>query len=510
MGISIPAFVLLLAAAASARTLNKYYCRSGRDVMVHLFEWKWTDIQKECTWLAEKGYCGVQVSPPMEHRIITSPAYPWYQRYQPVSYKMTSRSGNEAQFKAMVTACNNLGVYIYVDGVINHMTGGGTGTGSAGSSWSGDAQSYPGVPFGSNDFHGSTECKTSNLEIQNYQDPNQVRNCRLVGLRDLKGASTYVRQKVADYMNTLISWGVAGFRIDAAKHMWPADIAAVLDKLNNLNTQWFPANTPPYVYQEVIDLGGEPIKATEYTHMGRVCEFKYGRDLGNVVRKWNNQRLAYLKNFGEGWGHVSGLSALSFVDNHDNQRGHGAGGASILTFWEPAKYKLANAFALAYPYGHVRVMSSYYWTRNIQNGQDQNDWIGPPSNSGGATKDVVCFNGEWVCEHRWREIYNMVRFHNTALGQSVSNWWDNGFNAVAFGRGNKAFIVLNNEDYTLNQRLQTGLPAGDYCDVVTCDTNKPPCGNSGGKCRASIKVDSTGFATFSVPNGDNSFFAIHV
>lgn len=27
--------------------------------------------------------------------------------------------------------------------------------------------------------------------------------------------------------------------------------------------------------------------------------------------------------------------ALVFVDNHDNQRGHGAGGDSILTFWEP-------------------------------------------------------------------------------------------------------------------------------------------------------------------------------
>lgn len=29
--------------------------------------------------------------------------------------------------------------------------------------------------------------------------------------------------------------------------------------------------------------------------------------------------------------------ALVFVDNHDNQRGHGAGGASIVTFWD-ARY----------------------------------------------------------------------------------------------------------------------------------------------------------------------------
>ncbi len=36
-------------------------------VFVHLFEWRWTDIAKECSYLGAKGYTGVQVSPPMEH-----------------------------------------------------------------------------------------------------------------------------------------------------------------------------------------------------------------------------------------------------------------------------------------------------------------------------------------------------------------------------------------------------------------------------------------------------------
>jgi len=55
---------------------------------------------------------------------------------------------------------------IYVDGVINHMTGGGSGFGSDGSSFNGDTEVYPGVPFGNSDFHGAAECPTSNLEIQ--------------------------------------------------------------------------------------------------------------------------------------------------------------------------------------------------------------------------------------------------------------------------------------------------------------------------------------------------------
>jgi alpha-amylase len=50
--------------------------------------------------------------------------------------------------------------------------------------------------------------------------------------------------------------------------------------------------------------------------------------------------------------------------------------------------------------------------------------------------DLSC-GGGWICEHRWRQIYNMVRFRNTAEGQSVQNWWDNGNNQIAFSRGNK-------------------------------------------------------------------------
>ena len=52
-------------------------------------------------------------------------------------------------------------------------------------------------------------------------------------------------------MNHLIDIGVAGFRLDAAKHMWPGDIKAILDKLHNLNTQWFSAGSRPFIFQEV-------------------------------------------------------------------------------------------------------------------------------------------------------------------------------------------------------------------------------------------------------------------
>lgn len=42
---------------------------------------------------------------------------------------------------------------------------------------------------------------------------------------------------------------------------------------------------------------------------------------------------------------------------------------------------------------------------------------------------------------------NMVIFRNVVDGEPFSNWWDNGSNQVAFGRGNKGFIIFNNDDW---------------------------------------------------------------
>jgi alpha-amylase len=53
-----------------------------------------------------------------------------WERYQPVSYNLTTRSGTEAEFANMCRACNTAGVRIYVDLLLNHMaarTGLGTG-----------------------------------------------------------------------------------------------------------------------------------------------------------------------------------------------------------------------------------------------------------------------------------------------------------------------------------------------------------------------------------------------
>lgn len=474
--------LLLATFAATALPARQAQAQATpRTVFVHLFEWKWTDIAQECeTFLGPRGFAGVQVSPPNEHAVVAG--YPWYQRYQPVSYQITSRSGTRAQFQDMVTRCKAVGVDIYVDAVINHMTGVGSGTGYAGSPFT--PYTYPGT-YQSWDFH---HCgRNGNDDIVNYGDRYEVQNCELVNLADLDTGSTYVRDRLAAYMNDLIGMGVAGFRIDAAKHMAAGDVSAIIGRLNNA----------PYVYQEVIGAAGEPVLPSEYFGSGDVTEFKYSTEIGRVFL---TGQLSWLSNFGEQWGMMASDKAIVFTDNHDNQRGHGGGG-NVVTHKNGTVYDLANVFMLAWPYGYPQVMSSYDFTSESQ---------GPPSDANGNTNSIYvngtpdCFD-EWKCEHRWRPIANMVAFRNhTASAFSTNNWWTNGNNQIAFGRGDKGYVVINREGGSLTRTFQTGLAAGTYCNIIVADFN-----TSNSTCSGqTITVNGAGQFTATVPA--MGALAIHV
>jgi alpha-amylase len=273
--------------------------------MVHLFEWKWADIARECeTFLAPNGYGGVQVSPPFENTVIG--ARPWWERYQPVSFKIVTRSGNEAAFADMTRRCNAVGIRIYVDLLLNHMSAT-TGVGTGGSTANAQTKDYPAVPFTAADFHAPCEI--------NWNNADSIRRCQLVGLPDLDQSRENVRAALVDAMNHLVDLGVAGFRADAMKHMWPADLENMFGRVKNLNTAFgFAPNLRPFVVGEVIDNGGESISATEYFGFGTTTEFRYSNDISRTFK--GGSALRWLSNFGEGWGFHPSNRVLSFVDNH--------------------------------------------------------------------------------------------------------------------------------------------------------------------------------------------------
>ncbi|MGW6977185.1 carbohydrate-binding module family 20 domain-containing protein [Streptomyces sp. NPDC054952] len=421
-----------------------------KDVTAVLFEWRFDSVARACTdSLGPAGYGYVQVSPPQEH----IQGDQWWTSYQPVSYKIAGRLGDRTAFKAMVDTCHAAGVKVVVDSVINHMAAA-DGTGTGGSSYT--KYGYPGLYSGAD----MDDCRAT---ISNYQDRGNVQNCELVQLADLDTGEDYVRGRIAGYLNDLLSLGVDGFRIDAAKHMPAADLANIKSRLSNPSAYW---------KQEAIFGAGEAVSPSEYLGNGDVQEFRYARDLKRVFQ---GESLAHLKNFGEAWGYMpSGQSAV-FVDNHDTERG-----GDTLSYKDGSAYTLANVFMLAWPYGSPDVHSGYEWS--------QKDG-GPPN--GGSVH--ACYVDGWKCQHAWREISSMVGFRNAARGQSVTDWWDNGGDQIAFGRGAKAYAALNHEGSALTRTFQTSLPAGGYCDVQSGRT---------------VTVDSAG--RFTATLGAGSAVALHV
>ncbi|XP_058813375.1 alpha-amylase-like isoform X2 [Topomyia yanbarensis] len=485
-------FVLGIASLASGQFATNQW--PNRSVIVHLFEWKWNDIADECErFLAPSGYAGVQVSPPTENTIVKEPKRPWWERYQPISYKLHTRSGTEQEFADMVKRCNKVGVRIYVDLVINHMAAFTANGGTGGSTGRAKDMDFPAVPYGRGDFHDP-------CIINDYTNAWEVRNCQLVGLPDLNHTSQWTRDRIVDLMNKLVGLGVAGFRVDAAKHMWPQDLKAIYNRVNNLNTSHgFNPGAKPFITQEVIDLGGEGVSKHEYTDFGTVTEFRFSAEIGRAFQGRN--KLKWLTNWGPKWGFLQSNQALVFVDNHDNQRGHGPGGNDVLTYKNPKAYKMATAFMLAHPYGNPRVMSSFAFDNSDQ---------GPPQDSKGniispsINRDGSCGKG-WICEHRWRQIYNMVGFRNAVAGTQLKGWWDNGNQQIAFCRGNKGFVVFNGDSVDLKMKLQTCLPAGTYCDVISGNLVNRSC--TGKK----IVVGSNGLANVHIPLSEqDGVIALHI
>ena len=112
--------------AVVADDYTETHCKDKKQAIVHLFEWSHDSVADECLKvLGPKGYCGVQVSPPNEHiqggqwwtrcqgtgntSLYLSSTF-YLCRYQPVSYILSSRSGNRDSFINMVQQCNSVGV----------------------------------------------------------------------------------------------------------------------------------------------------------------------------------------------------------------------------------------------------------------------------------------------------------------------------------------------------------------------------------------------------------------
>ena len=445
---------------------------------VQLFQWTWDAISAECTdVLGPAGYGFVLTSPPQEH--VLGPQ--WWTAYQPVSYRLESRLGTREQLADMVRTCREAGVDVIVDAVVNHMTG----KDEPGVGWAGTPYQhydYPGLySDAEGDFH---HCGlTPEDDIQRYTDAVQVQTCELVNLADLATGTERVRARIVAYLEDLLSLGVAGFRIDAAKHLPAADVAAVVSAL--------PPGTR--ILQEVIGAREEPVQPADYLPSGSVFDFSYGRELAGYVQ---GGALRHVPDLGTGSEALPSGSAVVFVENHDTERN-----GSTLSYKDGDDHVLATVLMLAGRYGTPVVYSGYAF-------RDRD--TGPAQDGSGAVVDAGCAadvapgvdeaEGTWLCQHRWDAVAGMVGWRRTVADAEVTDLWTER-RVLAFGRGDRGFLVANGGEAEATVTVATSMRPGTYCDVTTGGLSGSGCGGE------EVTVEDDGALTVTVPG--SGAVAIH-
>ncbi|KAI0154151.1 glycoside hydrolase superfamily [Xylariaceae sp. FL1272] len=448
--------------AASLKSLGT------KDVIVQMFEWPWASLASECTNnLGPAGYGYIQTSTPHEHILGSQ----WWTDYQVVSYNLTSKRGNRADFANMVSACNKAGVGVVIDLISNHMTATtstATQYGFGGGAYS--SFNYPVAGYSSSNFHYCNNGQAA--DISDYTNRYDAQFCQEGGLQDLAQEQEVVQDRLAAYMNDLMSLGVAGFRVDSALEQPAANLTAIFDRLEK---DWWAT------CEVDADQNGQ-IQQNEYWPFCSTMVFAGTRELQSHFASGGIANLVTPTPMSTTWNNAGAhmyppsASANLFVTNHDCERGYTN---SISYTSANNAYVLAHIFLLAFNYGHPTVYSGYDFGSFDQ---------GAPANSDGTTQQVTCYSNGWRCEQRWDAIVGMVGFHNAVGTAALANAQKGTDQQIGFERAAKGFVAINNTGSTWTVTFTTGLPNGTYKDVIhkNSDGSSPTITVSGGKFSVSI------------------------
>ena len=162
-------------------------------VILHCFNWKYTDIIDELPNIAEAGFTSIQTSPVQPCGGTT-----WWYLYQPLAfYAGTNDLGTIDELKRLCTEAHKYGVKVIVDVVTNHLAG---------------------------DHSNIQEDLKDSQYWHTYGGPIdwgirwQVTQ-GAIGMPDVNSEHPYVQQVISKFIDDLKSYGVDGIRWDTAKHI---------------------------------------------------------------------------------------------------------------------------------------------------------------------------------------------------------------------------------------------------------------------------------------------------
>ena len=148
-------------------------------------------MQNQLDYINGMGFDAIWISPIVEN---TPGSYHGYHLTN--LYTLNTNFGSESDLKALITAAHNKGIWVMVDVVANHV--GPVGT------------DYSRInPFNKAE-HYHDWC-----DIRDWTNQNQVENCRLCELPDLKQENDWVTQKLLDWIKDIVKkYNFDGIRID--------------------------------------------------------------------------------------------------------------------------------------------------------------------------------------------------------------------------------------------------------------------------------------------------------
>lgn len=494
ISVGLTAAALAFTGIAPAKAADAPAPIGKSSVGLQMFGWNWNSIAKECTTtLGPEGIDWVLTLPPTDH----IKGNEWWIHYQPTSYELNSDAGTRAQFANMVSTCAAAGVNVVTDAVVNHMAGN-SGTSFSGVEYGRNLE-FAGIYKNENFHRGlpTTDPNYCNLDIVDWDTLWERTNCQFPGLPDLATEQPYVRKQIANYLNDQLALGVAGFRIDAAKHMNPADIAAIQALLTKPDA---------FMVQEVP--GGTDL-ANEYTANGHVWAWDNAQlalDMFQYPGKANRGKLYDVIDTPD---YPDTNVALTWVTNHDTE--HHASGS--VTYDNGRLYELANIWMLSEKYGSPMLYTGYAFS----NGDLQ-----APQGPTGLIKDAVCApgtkintaaktptvgsykTGSFVCLQRWTSIKGMIAWRD-AVGEAVKTNKYGIAGVYGFGRSGKGYVLINSIAASYKApNLETGMAAGTYCDMITggaiATTTKKVNKKTTKVCKgATVVVSATGKISTTVP-----------
>ncbi len=401
-------------AEAAARTSGNSYglADSIQDgVILHCFNWKYSDIEAELPAIAEAGFTSVQ----------TSPAQPsvksgtWYWLYQPLGFYVgTNDLGSKEDLEDLCDEAEKYDINVIVDVVANHLAG--------------DHTNIQGDLKDSQYWH-------TYGKVTSWADRDQVINGE-IGMPDLNSEHPYVYQTVSNYIDELQDLGVDGIRWDAAKHIG----------LPSEGCNFWPEVTDQglYHYGEILvgpddRTSGNEGLMKEYTEYMTVTDSTYGKTLRDAF--------------------ASGTVPTAF----GNWSARGIANNKLI-YWSESHDTWSNN----QDWGYSNTMSQNVIDRAYAVAASRNDisalYFSRPSS---ANKEDIKAGAKGSTHFTSDEVSAVNQFHNAMDGQP--DYYTTGNNCAVVSRETGAVVVAGSGE-NFNVTVPNGggtTQAGTYVDAIT-------------------------------------------